>query len=625
MIPLIDSMTSPTSLPSSSPAMAIRRNDPLVSPSPAAVASAPAAAAAARPTSGLGGARRPDAIRPPPPQLPLPLGPPSSSSLYSLTYDTASSPPPYYSVINSDRMAGGENNTPNTGGSYDANYRFGGGGQPSQAQQPQSPPAANTEFLPQGHGAHGSQTQSMILGPRAQRRARPPLPAGPRRPTQLAAIIATRERNGSVSSVNSQQLSSLPSGSTSSTSNRPPPPPHPPSQQRQVSAPLPPPQFTTPTPKWRGYTMEAAKWTFTSMQLQEIVSRAIRQSSEPSGIRLLQLETLDNEILPELERLESLRTEMIKRYQALTRKRGNLLDVMLSGVDGMDPDVAFKQLEELKEICGSLDTATEELHRVDEQIAQIAQLIQGHSSSALAMALRKLNASFLKQFAEAQGLRQQVEAIQAERDEAWKQAEALAVEFEELKSGKIESPDAENRFEKVMAVRKSSTRATKAGLRSANSLRSNQRASTGSATRLGAGTPSSARTTYADDLPPVPPIPRRRPEDIKTNLPLRNSTITGGGSGEFSTPNSDTRAMVRAQEELYDMLGIPMNERSRRSRSVILPGDSEPQLVASPSYISYFEPPPNTGRRASLPPSAPLPPDPLSLANVWTSDRSGWI
>lgn len=376
--------------------------------------------------------------------------------------------------------------------------------------------------------------------------------------------------------------------------------------------------------------MDAAKWTFTSTQLQAIVSRAIRQSSEASSIRLLRLETLDNEIPVEVERLETLRTDTKMKYKASARRRMGLLDSLANSVDGLDhdgPAHSLQLIENLKDVTSTLDKLTEELHSVDEQLAQLSQLCQGHSTSALAMALRKLNASFLKQFAEAQELRQRAETLEAERDEAWKEAQNVAHEFEELKTGKIESPDAENRFDRVMAVRKSSIRATKAGLRS--TTRSNQRASTGSSTRgFGANTPSSARTTYMDDLPPVPPIPRHRPVDIMTNLPLRSSTVTGA-STDGPTPTSETRAMVRAQEELYDMLGIPKNDRrSRRSRSVIgLPGESElSQQAASP--LGY-EVPPNTGRRASLPESAALPPDPYALTAdvsiILNSDRAGWI
>ncbi|KAG6811623.1 hypothetical protein H0H92_006587 [Tricholoma furcatifolium] len=601
---------------------------------------------------------------------------PSSGSLYSLSYDPALSPPPYAAVMvmDSDHHAAADIVTPSTSESFDPTFRFGNFSISSTAS-PHSPPPSSSEFVlgAGGHGGgglgttvtgagagtppRGHQTQSMIMGQGqgpagARTRSRPPLPAGPRRPSQLhghpgalpiaALMQATRERGGSVSSVSSQLPSSLPSSSSGSTSTgtgtgtgtgtnmnttaglgRP---------SRQPSAPsLLSPQFVTPPPKWKGFTMEAAKWTFTSTQLQGIVSRAIRQSSEASSIRLLQLETLDTDIPEEVEHLQTLRTDTITRYKTYARRRANLLDALMSGVDARDPDGAFRQLQELKDISGVLDKATQDLHSLDEQLAQLAHLTQVHSTSALAMALRKLNASFLKQFAEAQNLRQQVESLQAERDEAWQQAVEVANDYDDLRTGKIESPDTENRFNRVMAVRKLSTRAAKAGLRSAGSTRSNHRVSAGSGAKGLNLTASSSKATSVDDIPPpVPPIPRRRPVDIKTNLPLRNSTLTGGSTTELSTPNSETRAMVRAQEELYEMLGIPTNDRARRSRSVIgLPGDSEPQVV-SPSHINY-DAPPHTGRRASLPPSARLqPPDPYyaltaNASIIWTSDRSGWI
>lgn len=86
-------------------------------------------------------------------------------------------------------------------------------------------------------------------------------------------------------------------------------------------------------------------------------------------------------------------------------------------------------------------------------------------------------------------------------------------------------------------------------------------------------------------------------------------------------------ALKRAQDELYDMLGIPLTHRVRRSRSLIDVRDSESHQQV-PSFANY-DAPPNTGLRASLPPSASPPPDSYPLtANasvMWTSDRAGWI
>ncbi|KAG6889390.1 hypothetical protein C0992_005474, partial [Termitomyces sp. T32_za158] len=387
--------------------------------------------------------------------------------------------------------------------------------------------------------------------------------------------------------------------------------------------------FAVPAPKWRGYTLEAAKWTFTSEQLQSIVSRAIRQSSEASSIRLLRLETLETEVPAEMERLETRRAETVEEYKVLAQRRAELLDAMIEGVDARDPDVACCQLEVLKGLCGYLDRTTEELHALDEQLAQLGQLTQVHSASALAMALRKLNMSFLKQLREAQELRQEVESLQTEREDAWRHAAEVAVEYDDLKSGKTGSPPVtENRFEKVMAVRKSSVRAARAGLRSANSVRTNHldRASTLSIVRgFSVNTPISARTPFLDDLPPVPRRPRHRPLVISSNISSRSSEVTGV-STEFPSPNSDAGALQRAQDELYDMLGIPHTDRVRRSHSLADIRDSEnQQQVTLPSFPTC-DAPPNTGRRASLPPSASPTSDPYPNTSImWASERAGWF
>lgn len=287
------------------------------------------------------------------------------------------------------------------------------------------------------------------------------------------------------------------------------------------------PRFQTPPLKWRGYTMDAAKWTFSSSQLQGIVSRAIRQSAEASSIRLLRLETVDKEIPDELHRLEMQRTDVKTRYKMLTKRRANLyttLTGLLDGTEQEDSTYALRVMENLKEISTELDRLAEDLHSADEQIAQLSGLRDVHSASALAMALRKLNASFLKQIADADALRTQVETLQAERDEAWSQAENVANEYDDLNE-RIEmgspGPSSYNkRSSRVLAVKKSSIRVSKAGLRS-SSRRSS--VSSVSGNRMSSsGLPSATM----EDIPPVPPIPRRRPEDIRTDLTARTSAVS---------------------------------------------------------------------------------------------------
>ena len=431
-------------------------------------------------------------IYPPVSESQLPTTQRSSTSTSSpYDYSRAGSPPPYYSVVEravTEVLPMGHNATR--------------GYERPQLDLPRSPFPDPLDF----HGG-GSNEQLSQPGPGHQssrrNRPRPPLPAGPRRPSAQFPS-AMRERGGSVSSV----------GSTIPSTRRP-----------HTNPLLPSPKFETPPAKFRGYTMDAAKWTFTSTQLQDIVSRAIRQSSEASSIRLLRLETLDNDIPQELEALDIQRHDVKQKYKSFARRRANILDLLTSCLDATDSEGtarASRLVEDLKDVSATLDRLAEELHSLDEQHAQITRLCELHSASALAMALRKLNTSFLNKMTDVESLRQRVEALEAERDEAWRQAEGVAVDYDYLRSGIAGlSPDgANNRFCRILAVRKSSSRAASAGLHSA-SLRVSSRSST----RRSLQDPSTSSAVTTEN-PPVRRIPRRqRPGDIMTNLPLPRASM----------------------------------------------------------------------------------------------------
>ncbi|KAJ3761454.1 hypothetical protein EV360DRAFT_37813 [Lentinula raphanica] len=325
---------------------------------------------------------------------------------------------------------------------------------------------------------------------------------GPRRPSHTALNTLGRQRNGSVSSMNSNASKLLLATSSAPHS----------------------PRFQSPAPKYRGYTMDAAKWTFTSAQLQAIVSRAIKQSAEASAIRLLRLETVDHDIPNELHKLELQRTDVMTRYKSVCRRRTDILATLTSYYDGTLPEdstASLRAINELRDITNALDRLAEDLHSLDEQIAQLSSLRDVHDASALAMAIRKLNASFLKQLAISDALRSQVVALEAERDDAWKQAEMMAHEFDHM-SEKPDNSDVSlaNRSGRVTAMRKSSIRASKAGLRST-------RSSISSTHRLSSASFSGGiKSAFSlEDIPPVPPIPRRphRPVDISTDLPSTKS------------------------------------------------------------------------------------------------------
>ncbi|KAK0199246.1 hypothetical protein DFS33DRAFT_1233755, partial [Desarmillaria ectypa] len=321
--------------------------------------------------------------------------------------------------------------------------------------------------------------------------------------------------------------------------------------RRTLFAALPSPRFQTPTPKWRGYTMHAAKWTFSPSELQTIVSKAIRQSAEASSIRLLHQEAVDLEIPAEVEKLEKQRMNVKSRYKMFTRRRAELLESLSAAINNNssreNSSLAVRYVEDLKDISVVLDRLAEDLHSIDQQIAQLNSLCDVHSASALAMALRKLNSSFLKEFAQSRALREQLQILEAEKNEAWQHAENMAQDFDNLSEwAELGSPDSQGkRFSRISAVRKSSIRMSRAGLRSArSSIISNNRSSTSSGVKS---------TFLIEGFPPVPPIPRHRPNDIMTDLPSRIST---GISTDGITPNTETRAMIRAREELCDMLGI---------------------------------------------------------------------
>ncbi|TFK75679.1 hypothetical protein BDN72DRAFT_450169 [Pluteus cervinus] len=471
--------------------------------------------------------------------------------------------PPSYDIAISEHGHGTGNMTPDMGSSIELPGRT-----PLQLSPftPLSAPAgAQGQQAAQSHLGTGAQTAagaglSRTFSAGRRQLVRPPLPFGPRRPSQPTTVVAAansdnrHERNASVSSI---------------TSNAP-------TGHRLRSIATPGPRFQIPPVKWRGYTMDAAKWTFTSAQLQDIVSRAVKQSAEPSSIRLLKLETVDTDIPEEKNRLELQRTDVKTRYKMLARRRSHLLETLLAQLDGTEPeDPAFslRLVEELKEMSITLDKAAEELHSLDEQLAQLRLLSEVHSSSALAMALRKLNASLLRQFSENQTLKEQIDLLEGERDLAWKQAQDVADDFdnlhEKIVDGRTSPPS--RRSSRVSAARKSSVRATKAGLKSSG-MRSARSSMTSNSHRISWAS-TTQLTSAVEDIPPVPPIPRprRRPNNIVTDA--RRVSRTSQGLSTDPTPNSETRALFRAQEELYEMLGIPPTEKKvQRSRSLIARG-----------------------------------------------------
>ncbi|KAL4251005.1 hypothetical protein ABKN59_006595 [Abortiporus biennis] len=451
-----------------------------------------------------------------------------------------------------------------------------------------------TEYS-QPAASHSTASSTSPIPSKRFPRSRPPPPSGPRRPSQSNHLMAqNRARNGSVSSMTSTHTIHM-GGAGPSTYSRATP--------SSASSP----RFHTNAIKFRGLTMEAAQWTFTSQQLQEVVSKAIKQSADASAIRLLPIDQLSEAIPEEVQRLQSVAAELKTNYKLSVRKRRQLLHSLGSVTDGgLDPVAAMRLVEEMSDVSEHLDHITEQLHDVMDQLCQLQHIQDLHSSSALAMALRKLNTSLIKQLAQNTSLREQMSQLEAERDEAWQQAQEVAQEFDDLQEKACESGvqtpnSASRRQSRISIARKTSIRATKAGLRSPSRHRSQRSSAASSAHRSSmVSSPPGVRASGEELIPPVPRLPKPSPLGIVTDLPDRSAGI---GSGEM-TPNSEVRAMIDAQKELCDMLGISLEElqgggslpKRRLSTSAAIKSPQTPKTrrnseVISPNQTGYNQDP----------------------------------
>ncbi|KAF9530594.1 hypothetical protein CPB83DRAFT_850596 [Crepidotus variabilis] len=499
------------------------------------------------------------------------------------------SPPPYYSVINEPSLPPQQPLQPATPNS----------GSADQAQTSTPGPSSATQ--------EWSQNDTRLSTRDSRARPRPPLPAGPRRPSQQMpppvsnSLFGPRDRSASVSSSAGAQPVAGPS--------------RPPLIQSPVAGISP--KFQTPPPRWRGYTMEAAKWTFTSTELQAVVSRAIRQSAQASSIRLLQPDVLDHHVPQELRNLEARRTEVKTRYKVLTRRRSLLFEALsahISGAADEDPAYAQRLLEDLREMAVTLDKLSEELYNMDGQISHLESLVQTHTSSALAIALRKLNTSFLKQMAQNQDLEGQLRDVEAERNEAWTQAQWVADELDQMADVMEESP-VSNRSSRVGANRKSSARQSKA------LLRSSRRFSQLSAYSFSSLPSSKSPVGRQDRIPPVPALPtlqRRNPPDGFMESP------TSPFSTGF-TPNSETRAQHQVQAEVYAMLGlsVPTLHRSRSWNGLASPpATADPTKAPTVWPVQTLEAQTaSVSRRSSLPPDSTL----AQVYNTMSAERNAML
>jgi len=325
-----------------------------------------------------------------------------------------------------------------------------------------------------------------------------------------------------------------------------------------------------------------------------MVGRAIKQSSaEVTAIRLLSPQVLDVEIPEEIDRLEMERDDIKARYGHQIRLRKLLMRSLDLYIDGSDPETAHRLLNDLRDVSVLCETLGQQLHVVTDQLAQINALRDQHLSSALIMALHKLNAGFLLASSEVEDLKSQLAKAQAESEDGWNKALELERELDSLRSQLDNSLDGSAaddsisakgyssgaRISRVSQARQSSARLSKASLR--HYSRGSARSSTHSsrfASLLPASTFPPSSYASPSPLPPVPALPmdfasssfshhsqkNLRPESTVSRLALPVTSI--------STPSSSALALVQAQNEVLEMLGLSATDidgapRHRRSHS----------------------------------------------------------
>lgn len=392
---------------------------------------------------------------------------------------------------------------------------------------------------------------------------RPPLPYGPRKLSTTSSsrfsgittslVYATR-RTVSEGKVGLDHVSGIitpeKAGSAKEAS--------PNTSSSALSAPTP--TFKTSPIAWRGLTLDAAKWTMSSCQLQDIVKFAIEQSAQPTAIRLLSQDVIDKEIPIALERLQMRRADVQKDYKVLVRRRQAILQRLVSispGSPRSGTESVIRDAEELAELAVACDRLTEELHGIDDQITQITHLKDVHQSSALAMALRKLNTSLIKQTAATRELQVELANLYEERDEAWKKAEELEQELDAMHE---ESPISSVRAVKSVASSRRSSRVSVSLARKGSARRTSLRSSISS---FHAHHSASGRIIFGlESIPPVPPMPTLEGSNGGTFLSISSDSCTPrlqcGPSPGIPSGLSTSEGLYHA---VYDLLGVNSSER----------------------------------------------------------------
>ncbi|KAI0028241.1 hypothetical protein K488DRAFT_73916, partial [Vararia minispora EC-137] len=205
---------------------------------------------------------------------------------------------------------------------------------------------------------------------------------------------------------------------------------------------LPPIALAPPPLPYRHLTLDAAQWTLSSAELQGVVSAAIRESAREKFIQLLAPST-EADVRAHAERTEADWDAAASTWRFEARRR----DMLLKGLAALsgggcaaqqdDAEATQALLAQLNGSLARLDGAAEGLLRAGAHRAQLAAARDTHRASALAVALRKLNASYARRTRELEREREKRHAAQGEVEEAWRVAEEVAAEVDRLRAREL--------------------------------------------------------------------------------------------------------------------------------------------------------------------------------------------
>ena len=184
----------------------------------------------------------------------------------------------------------------------------------------------------------------------------------------------------------------------------------------------------TPEPlPYTHLTLDAAHWTLTSTELQQLVSGAIRQSAKEQLIRLLPPSIIDIRMPEDAADIERSWDTAAARWRFEAHRRNMLLRAL--SASGADNNL----LTQLSVTLSNLDLHAQSLLHAATHRSQLASARDTHRASALAVALRKLNASYARRTRDLDKARAHIAVLRDEVHEAWKFAEEQAAGVDKSK------------------------------------------------------------------------------------------------------------------------------------------------------------------------------------------------